>query len=214
MGNFPPYDDDTSTVIQSQPHSREAEEAVLGSVLINPDSYYEISEIIKPDDFYIIRNQWVWNSIARLHERRLSIDLVMIENDLEEQGQLSEIGGIPYLLALVNQTPSSLHGADYAQIVEQTAIRRRMLASANELAKLAYDQGKEIKTVLDEAEKSVFGLSARRVRHDLEPIGTVVSDYYDHVDEMSRRDEEISGVPTGLTDLDRLLGGGWRLGSL
>jgi len=111
------------------------------------------------------------------------------------------------LLALVNQTPTSLHGSAYAQIVEQTSIRRRMLASANELAKLAYDQGKEVKTILDAAEKSVFGLSARRVRHDLESIGTVVSDYYDHVDELSKRDEEISGVPTGLTDLDIQLGG-------
>ena len=207
MGNFPPLDDDVSTVIQSQPYSREAEEAVLGSVLINPDSYFEISEVINPDDFYIIRNQWIWNSYIRLHERRIPIDILTVSEDLQEQGQLGEIGGQAYLLALVNQTPTSLHGSAYAQIVEQTSIRRRMLASANELAKLAYDQGKEVKTILDAAEKSVFGLSARRVRHDLESIGTVVSDYYDHVDELSKRDEEISGVPTGLTDLDIQLGG-------
>ncbi len=207
MGNFPPLDDDVSTVIQSQPYSREAEEAVLGSVLINPDSYFEISEVINPDDFYIIRNQWIWNSYIRLHERRVPIDILTVSEDLQEQGQLGEIGGQAYLLALVNQTPTSLHGSAYAQIVEQTSIRRRMLASANELAKLAYDQGKEVKTILDAAEKSVFGLSARRVRHDLESIGTVVSDYYDHVDELSKRDEEISGVPTGLTDLDIQLGG-------
>ena len=207
MGNFPPYDDDTSKVIQSQPYSREAEEAVVGSVLINPDSYLDISEIIEPNDFYIIRNQWIWNAFARLHDRRISIDMVTVSNDLEEQGQFAEIGGMPYLLSLVNQTPSSLHGEDYAQIVEQTAIRRRMLASANEMAKLAYDQGKEIKTVLDEAEKSIFALSAKRVRHDLESINTVVSEYYDHVDELSKRDEEISGIQTGLTDLDRQLNG-------
>ena len=207
MGNFPPLDDDVSTVIQSQPYSREAEEAVLGSVLINPDSYFEISEVINPDDFYVVRNQWIWNSYIRLHERRIPIDILTVSEDLQEQGQLGEIGGQAYLLALVNQTPTSMHGSAYAQIVEQTSIRRRMLASANELAKLAYDQGKEVKTILDEAEKSVFGLSARRVRHDLESIGTVVSDYYDHVDELSKRDEEISGVPTGLTDLDIQLGG-------
>ena len=207
MGNFPPYDDDTLKVIQSQPFSREAEEAVVGSVLINPDSYLDISEIIEPNDFYIIRNQWIWNAFARLHDRRISIDMVTVSNDLEEQGQFAEIGGMPYLLSLVNQTPSSLHGEDYAQIVEQTAIRRRMLASANEMAKLAYDQGKEIKTVLDEAEKSIFALSAKRVRHDLESINTVVSEYYDHVDELSKRDEEISGIQTGLTDLDRQLNG-------
>ena len=179
----------------------------MGSVLINPESYFEISQVIMPDDFYIIRNQWIWNSYVRLHERRIPIDILTVSEDLLEQGQLEEIGGQAYLLALVNQTPTSLHAEAYAHIVEQTSIRRKMLSSANEMARLAYDESKEIKTILDEAEKQVFGLSARRVRHDLESIQQVVSEYYDHVDELSKRDEEIFGVPTGLNDVDRLLGG-------
>ncbi len=207
MGNFSQYDDDSTTMIQSQPNSREAEEAVLGSVLINPDSYFEISQVINPEDFYIIRNQWIWRSYMRLHDKRVPIDLLTVGEDLEEQGQLGEIGGKSYLLSLVNQTPTSLHAEAYANIVEQTAIRRKMLAAANEMAKLAYDEGKEVKTIIDEAEKSVFGLSSRRVRHDVQDIQQVVSEYYDHVDELSKRDEEIFGVPTGLTDLDIKLGG-------
>ena len=207
MGNFPPFEEDATTTIQSQPNSREAEEAVLGSVLINPDSYFEISQVIKADDFYIIRNQWIWDSYVRLHEKHIPIDILTVSEDLEEHSQLSEIGGQAYLVALVNQTPTSLHAEAYAQIVEQTSIRRKMLAAANEMARLAYDEGKEVRTILDEAEKSVFGLSARRVRHDLEPIHDVVSDYYDHLDELSKHDDEIIGVPTGLTDLDQLLGG-------
>ena len=139
MGNFPMYDDEGTTTIQSQPNSREAEEAVLGSVLINPDSYFEISQVINPEDFYIIRNQWIWRSFMRLHDRKMPIDILTVSEDLQEQGQLGEVGGQAYLLALVNQTPTSLHAQAYAQIVEQTAIRRRMLASANEMAKLAYD---------------------------------------------------------------------------
>ena len=207
MGNFPPFEEDATTTIQSQPNSREAEEAVLGSVLINPDSYFEISQVIKADDFYIIRNQWIWDSYVRLHEKHIPIDILTVSEDLEEHSQLSEIGGQAYLVALVNQTPTSLHAEAYAQIVEQTSIRRKMLAAANEMARLAYDEGKEVRTILDEAEKSVFGLSARRVRHDLEPIHDVVSDYYDHLDELPKHDDEIIGVPTGLTDLDQLLGG-------
>jgi len=70
MGNFPMYDDEGTTTIQSQPNSREAEEAVLGSVLINPDSYFEISQVINPEDFYIIRNQWIWETFTRLHDTR------------------------------------------------------------------------------------------------------------------------------------------------
>jgi replicative DNA helicase len=175
--------------------------------LINPESYYEISEIIKPEDFYIIRNQWIWRAYMRLHDQKTPIDILTVGEELEDQGHLGEIGGQAYLLALVNQTPTSLHAEAYAHIVEQTAIRRRMLASANEMAKLAYDEGKEIGTIIDEIEKSVFGLSARRVKHDLQNIQEVVSEYYDHVDELSKRDDEFFGVPTGLIDLDNMLGG-------
>lgn len=207
MGNFPPYEEESSTVIQSQPNNPEAEEAVLGSVLLNPDSYYEIAQILQPEDFYIIRNQWIWSSFIRLHEKRIPIDILTISQDLQEQNQLSEIGGQAYLLALVNQTPTSLHAEAYSHIVEHNAVRRRMLVSANEMAKLAYDQEKEVETIINAAEQSVFGLSSRRVRHDLEPIERVLSAYYDQVDELSKHDEEIFGVPTGLKDLDRLLGG-------
>ncbi len=207
MGNFPGYEEESSTVIQSQPNNPEAEEAVLGSVLLNPDSYYEIAQILQPEDFYIIRNQWIWSSFIRLHEKRIPIDILTISQDLQEHNQLSEIGGQAYLLALVNQTPTSLHAEAYSHIVEQNAVRRRMLVSANEMAKLAYDQEKEVDTIINAAEQSVFGLSSRRVRHDLEPIERVLSAYYDQVDELSKHDEEIFGVPTGLKDLDRLLGG-------
>ncbi|HPS42751.1 MAG TPA: replicative DNA helicase [Anaerolineaceae bacterium] len=207
MGNFPPYEDESTTVIQSQPNSPEAEEAVLGSVLLNPESYYEVAEILQPDDFYIVRNQWIWSSVIRLHERRIPIDILTLSQDLEEHSQLSEIGGQSYLLALVNQTPTSLHAEAYAHIVEQNSIRRRMLASANDMAKLAYDQQKSVDTIIDSAEKAVFGLSSRRVRHDLEPIHEVLSTYYDQVDELSKHDEDIFGVKTGLKDLDKCLGG-------
>jgi len=207
MSDFPPMDDHVSAEIQSQPNSREAEEAVLGSVLIYPESYYEIAQILHADDFYVIRNQWLWECFTRLHDRRIPIDLLTVAEDLDEHGQLTEIGGQGYLTALVNQTPSSLHAEAYAKIVEQNAVRRRLLSSANELAKLAYDQEKPIDTIIDEAEQNIFGLSERRVAHDLVPIAQVVSDTYDHVSELSQRDEEIYGVPTGLTDLDKLLGG-------
>lgn len=207
MSNFQSPDDNSVTEIQSQPNSREAEEAVLGSILINPESYYDVAEVLHEDDFYIIRNQWVWSSFVRLNEKRVPIDILTVSEDLQNHNQLSDIGGQSYLISLVNQTPTSLHAQSYSHIVEQNAIRRRMLVAANEMAKLAYDQEKDVDTIIDKAEMSVFGLSERRVRHDLEPIERVLSNFYDHVDELSQRDEDIFGVPTGLTDLDKLLGG-------
>lgn len=207
MTDFPPLDDNSTAEIQTQPNSREAEEAVLGSVLIYPEAYLDVAQILQLDDFYIIRNQWIWETFTRLHETRSQIDVLTVSSDLEEHNRLTEVGGQSYLLSLVNQTPTALHAEAYAKIVAQNSIRRKMLGAANDLAKLAYDQEKTVETIIDEAEKSIFGLSERRVRHDIEPISTVLSHYYDRIGDLSQRDEEIYGVPTGLMDLDRLLGG-------
>ncbi len=192
---------------QVVPHSREAEEAVVGSVLINPEAYYDVAQFLMPDDFYIIRNRWIWEAFIRLHEKRNPIDILTVSEELDQAGHLAEVGGAAYLTALVNQVPSSLNAEAYAHIIEDNSLRRRMLTSANEIARLAYNREQSVNTIIDEAEKSIFGLSERRIRHDLQTIQKVLSDYYDHIDELSQRTDEIYGVPTGLIDLDKLLGG-------
>jgi replicative DNA helicase len=199
--------DTSSQVVQTQPHNRQAEEAVLGSVLINPESYYDIAQILEADFFYIIRNRWIWEAFNYLHEHRSPIDILTVSEELDKKNQLEEIGGQPYLMMLVNQTPSSLNAEAYAHIVEETSVRRRMLAAANEMAKLAYQQEKPVDSIIDSAEKSVFNLSERRIRRDLQPIQSVLSDYYDRVSKLYQHSDEIYGVPTGLIDLDHLLGG-------
>jgi replicative DNA helicase len=176
-------------------------------VLINPDAYYDIAQFLQPDDFFIVRNRWIWETFTRLNETRSPIDFLTVIERLTENNQLQEVGGAAYIMALINQTPTSMHAEAYGRIVEDNSIRRRMLASANELAKLAYDRQQTVDTLLDEAEKSIFGLSERRVRNDLQPIQQVLGEVYDRVDQLSRRSEEIYGVPTGLIDLDRLLAG-------
>ncbi len=208
MTDFPPSIDEIQpTEMQAQPHNRQAEEAVLGAVLINAESYFDVAQFLQADDFYIVRNRWIWEAFTRLHERRQPIDYLTVISELEQQSQLAEVGGPAYIMALINQTPTSLHAEAYGRLIEQTSVRRRMLSAANELAKLAYDQGKTVDTVLDEAEKSIFGISERRIRKDLQPIQQVLSEVYDRVDRMSQRGDEIMGVPTGLIDLDRLFGG-------
>ncbi len=197
----------SSGTIQSQPHNRQAEEAVLGSVLINPESYFDVAQVLDADYFYIIRNRWIWEVFTHLHENRVPIDILTLSEELENRGQLEEIGGQAYLMMLINQTPSSLNAAAYAHIVEETSVRRRMLAAANEMAKLAYQEEKPVEDIINSAEKSIFDLSERRIRRDLQPIQNVINEYYDRVSLLSQRSDEIFGVPTGLTDLDKLLGG-------
>ena len=202
-----PSENTSSPGPQIVPHSREAEEAVIGSVLINPEAYYDVAQFLQADDFYIHRHRWVWETFNRLHERRIPIDFLTVSEELDEQGQLAEAGGPAYLTALINNVPTSLHAEAYGRIVEETAIRRRMLTAANEIAKLAYQEDAGIDTVMDEAEKAVFGVSERRMTRDLQSIQQVLSDYYDRIDQLANRGEDTYGVPTGFIDLDRLLGG-------
>jgi len=189
------------------PHNREAEEAVLGSVLINPEAYYDVAQFLKGDDFYIHRHRWIWDVYTRLHERRVPIDFLTVSSELEQLGQLAEVGGPAYLTALINNVPTSLHAEAYGRIIEETSIRRRMLTAANDIAKLAYQMDTGVETVMDEAEKSIFGVSERRTTRDLRPIQNVLSEYYDRIDQIAGRGEETFGVLTGFIDLDRLLGG-------
>ncbi|HEX7394395.1 MAG TPA: replicative DNA helicase, partial [Anaerolineaceae bacterium] len=146
-------------------------------------------------------------AFTRLHERRQPIDYLTVVQELEKKGQLADVGGHAFIMALINQTPSSMHTQAYGKIIEETSVRRRMLSSANELARLAYDQQKNVEGILEEAEKSIFSISERRARNDLQPIDQVLSDVYDRIDLLSKRGDEIYGVPTGLYDLDKLLGG-------
>jgi len=189
------------------PHNREAEEAVVGAVLINPEVYYDIAQFLSAEDFYIHRLRWVWEAFTRLHEARRPIDLLTVTDELERAGQLDEIGGPAFLTALINRVPTSLNAEHYARIVEEHSVRRKMIAAANRIASLAYQTEASLDEVIGESEKAVFQVSERRLRHELQPIRQVLSEYYDRIDELSRRPEEFHGVPTGFIDLDRLLSG-------
>jgi replicative DNA helicase len=207
MSDYPSTDVMTSPGPQIVPHSREAEEAVIGAILINPEAYYDVASFLQADDFYIIRHRWVWQAFNRLHEQRVPIDFLTVTEALDQMGQLAEVGGPAYLTALINNVPTSLHAEAYGHVVEETAVRRRMLEAANTIAKLAYKEETGIDEVMNDAEKAIFGVSERRLTRDLQPIQQVLSDYYDRIDQIMRRGEETLGVPTGFIDLDRLLGG-------
>jgi replicative DNA helicase len=122
-------------------------------------------------------------------------------------GQLAEVGGPAYLTGLINNVPTSLHAEAYGHIVEENSIRRKMLAAANDIAKLAFQESVGVEEVMDGAEKAVFGVSERRMTRDLQPIQQVLSEYYDRIDQLASRGDDIFGVPTGFIDLDRLLMG-------
>jgi replicative DNA helicase len=189
------------------PHSVEAEEAVLGSVLLNSDSLFEVASFLQPDDFFIVRNSWVWEAILRLQERNEQIDYVTVVEELRQQGRLDDIGGAAYITYLINHTPSSIYAEAYGRIVERAAIRRRLLAAASEIAQLAHEESADINEVIDRSEASLFAVTERRLRKELVPINIAISDYYDRIEHLYEHRGEPLGVPSGFVDLDRLLGG-------
>jgi replicative DNA helicase len=207
MSDFQPFENESTITPQIVPQNREAEEAVLGSVLINPEAYFDLAEFLDADDFYIHRHRWIWEAFKRLVETRSPIDFLTVTNELENQNQLAEVGGAAYLTTLMNNVPSALHAESYGHIIEETAVRRRMLDAANRIAKLAYDEETGLEAVMDDAEKAVFGVSEKRISRDLAPINEVLSDFYDHISDLASRPDDIHGVPTGFIDLDRLLTG-------
>lgn len=189
------------------PSNRDAEEALIGAVLINPEVFLDVTQFLRAEDFFLVRNRWIWECFRHLSEIKQPIDLVTITETLTNRGQIEEVGGQGYLISLINQAPNAFHAESYARIIEQNAIRRRMLEAANEIARLAYHQEQNIDTVVDEAEKAVFNVSERRIKRDVVPIREVIAEYYDRIAELDQRPDDIFGVPTGLIDIDSLLGG-------
>jgi replicative DNA helicase len=189
------------------PHNVEAEEAVVGSLLIDPEALFRVSPFLKGEDFYIQKNAWIYEAILALHERREPIDFVTLCDELERRAQLEEIGGAAYITHLINAVPSAIHVEAYGHIVEQSAIRRRLINAASQIAQLAYQEAEDIDQTIDRAEQELFGVSQRRITRDLAPIQEIIRRYYDRIEYLYAHQGEPLGVPTGFIDIDRLLGG-------
>src|SRR5688572_28950017 len=179
---------------RSAPHAIEAEEAVLGCVLINPEAYFEVAPILHPDDFYLHKHRWIWEAFVGLHDQRLPIDIITVAEELERHNQLGEVGGSAYLTRLINSVPTSLHAEAYGRLVEQEALRRRLLEAATQVAKLAYEEGRDIAEVVNEAEAAIFAVSERRLNKELAPIKEAISQYYDRIKYLFEHQDEMLGV--------------------
>jgi len=189
------------------PQNIEAEQSVLGSLLIDSEAVVRVASFLRPEDFYRRAHSLIYQAILDLHERREPADFVTLCDELERRGQLEEVGGAAYITSLINAVPTALHVEHYARIVERTAILRRLLSAATEIASLAYEEAKDVDEVVDRAEQIIFGVSQRRLRRDLMPIKQVLEEYFERIDYLHRHKGQFIGVPTGFSQLDKLLGG-------
>ncbi len=189
------------------PHSAEAEEAVLGSILINPDAIFEVAAFLQASDFFIVRNAWIYEAINAVHDRGEAIDNLTVIQELRNRGQLESVGGSAYIAYLMNNTPTHIHAETYGHIVERAAIRRRLLTAASEIAQTALEENAEINEVIDRVESTLFSVTERRLRKDLIPVRQAVSEYFNRIEYLYTHQDEPLGLPTGFIDLDKLLGG-------
>ncbi len=189
------------------PQNIEAEQSVLGSLLIDPDAIMKVGNFLRPEDFYREAHQRIYSAVLALHERRMPADFVTVVDELARQEQLDLIGGPAYLTSLLNIVPTSVNVEYYGHIVERTSLMRRLIAAAGEIAALAYEEREEVDEVIDQAERILFEVSQRRISKALVPIREIIKDYYDRVEFLVEHRDETLGVPTGFADLDRLLGG-------
>ena len=196
-----------STTERLPPQNREAEEAVLGSLLIDPDAIFEVVGFLRPEMFYATVNRWIYEAILRIHSRNNPIDVLTLLEELRRNDQLEEVGGEPYLTGLVGVVPNSINVESYGRIVEAAGVRRDLLSAAGTIASMAYDEEEDIGVVLDRSEQALFSISEQRTTSDLVHIRQISERYLEHIEELYAREQDIVGVPTGFSDLDRITGG-------
>lgn len=197
----------TDTLTPTLPANVEAEEAVLGSLLIDPDAVLRVAAHLRPEDFYVDRHAWIYQAILELQERGEAVDVLTLADQLRRDGRLDEVGGIGQLTALASRVPTSIHAEYYAGLVERTALLRRLIAAATEIARLAHRGEEEVETILDRAEQLIFAINQAREHRDLRHLRPVMEEVVDHLEHLQASRGELLGVPSGLRDLDAILGG-------
>jgi replicative DNA helicase len=189
------------------PHSSEAEEAVLGSILINPDILDEVIAIVLPPDFYILRNGYIFEAILAVRERGEDIDNLTVIQELRDRGRLNDVGGSAYITYLLNNTPTHIHAETYANIVVRAAQRRLLLAAASGVARAALEENAEIEDVLDHAVQIIETATLRRSAAFLSSGYSLVDEALDQFLAWTGDPAEVRGLRSGIPKLDQLIGG-------
>jgi replicative DNA helicase len=189
------------------PHNLEAEESVLGAMLLSRDAIAAALECCTADDFYKPAHGIIFEAITSLYTRGEPADPVTVADELRRTGKMETVGDPSTLLALQVRTPSTANAAHYARIVEEHALLRRLVAVAGEIAELGYSVPEDVAEVVDRAETLVFEVAQRRVVDTLSPLRDLLAQSLDHLEHLYEREETITGVPTGYVDLDERLAG-------
>jgi replicative DNA helicase len=190
------------------PQSIEAEQSVLGSLLLDKRAIIRVADIINPEDFYRDIHKIIYQTMLELSEKSEPIDLMTVSNRLEERDLLERIGGSSYLTALVNFVPTAANAAHYAKIVQRKKTLRDLIEAAHNITQISYQEVEEIEIVLDQAEKNIFAISQRSLKQFFTPIKPALAEAFDRIDQLHKHEGgTLRGIPTGFVDLDNKLAG-------
>ncbi|MCD5382597.1 replicative DNA helicase [Candidatus Gracilibacteria bacterium] len=165
--------------IKTPPHNIEAEKSVIGSIFIDKDSFYQVSDLISTDDFYDEKHKIIWDAILNLQARHTPVDLLTVSDFLEKKGKLEIIGGIEYLAEIASEVPTSAHIGAYGKIVKETATRRNMITAGNEIIGYGFDESKDTIELLEKTEKQVFSISQTFLKDKFVHIKDILAGRFD-----------------------------------
>ncbi|MEN6374324.1 MAG: replicative DNA helicase [Smithella sp.] len=199
--------DSDPSLYKIPPQNLEAEQSILGSVLLENSAINSVLEIMSKDDFYSEAHRKIFNVMVELSEKNEPVDIITLSNALKDRKLLDSIGGTAYLASLVDNVPSAANVANYARIAKEKAILRGLIASATDIITSCYETGSDVDQVLDQAENSIFEIAENKVRPSFHPIREIVKDRFRTIEDIYARKELITGVPTGFEKIDDLTSG-------
>jgi replicative DNA helicase len=189
------------------PQSLEAEESVLGGVLLDNAALDRVLEFVRADDFYREAHRRIFRAMVHLAERNEPADLVTLAETLRQRGELQDVGGASYLAELAERVPTAANVAHYARIVREKAILRSLITTATEIASHGYEDTRDVKDLLDRAEQSIFAISEREVKPAFVRLDSLMTDTFHLVERLHQNKQAVTGVTTGFVDLDKLTAG-------
>jgi replicative DNA helicase len=189
------------------PQNIEAEQSLLGALLIDKDAMIRVGDIVRAEDFYRQAHTEIFTTITELFSRREPLDLLTLSNRLTEKGKLESVGGRAYLMELTTLVPTSAHIVNYANIVQKKATLRKLLAAATEITGMSFDEVDDVENVLDLAERKLFSVSQSHLKANFTSIKDALGEAFDRIEKLHSERGKLRGIPTGFTELDNLLGG-------
>ncbi len=189
------------------PQNPQAELEVLGALLLDQDGVSKIADLLIPDDFYVKAHGLIYETILELYEKREPIDILSLTNRLKEKQLLDSVGGNSFITSLTDNIATAIHIAHHARIIQKKATLRRLQQAASEIAESSFVEDDEVDEILDRSEQKLFQVSQKYLKKNFIPIKSILTETFDRIDQLHREGGKLRGIPTGFSDLDRLLAG-------